>query len=318
VNSYPCHSERSRAESKKEKSLACLFLRLVAFVAILALPCSSAEARHKWVTFENCTLILNKSNDGDSFHVRVKRKEYIFRLYFVDTPETDNSVPERVDEQAKYFGVAIAQALQVGEVAKSFTANKLSKPFTVRTCMEDALGRSSRQRFYAMVQCQGQDLAEELVENGLARVHGASAGVARELVTEEEWIKLGRLEVEAKREKVGGWGVNFGRTNVRSEKEGGKPYDSFGAFFHEAKPASVPESESLGAGTGPGGGKSAPGTLMLDINSASIDELQKVPGIGPAMAARIAAGRPFQSADDLRQVKGIGDATYAKIRAYFK
>jgi competence ComEA-like helix-hairpin-helix protein len=292
--------------------------RIATLAGIFALLCASAHARHKWVTFENCTLIPNKSNDGDSFHVRVKRKEYIFRLYFVDTPETDNSVPERVDEQARYFGVAIAQALQVGEVAKSFTADKLSKPFTVRTCMEGAPGRSSRQRFYAIVQCQGQDLAEELVENGLARVHGASAGAARELVTEEEWIKLGRLETEAKREKVGGWGVNLGRTNVRSEKEGGKPYDSFSAFFHEAKPASGPESKSLGAGAGPAGGKSAPGTLILDINSASNDELQRIPGIGPAMAARIAAGRPFKSADDLRQVKGIGDATYAKIRPYFK
>jgi competence ComEA-like helix-hairpin-helix protein len=287
---------------------------IAAVAGIFALPWSNAEARHKWVTFENCTLIPNKSNDGDSFHVRVKRKEYIFRLYFVDTPETDNSVPERVGEQARYFGVALAQALEVGEVAKSFTARKLSKPFTVRTCMENALGRSSRQRFYALVQCEGQDLAEELVENGLARVHGASAGAARELVTEEEWIKLGQLESEAKREKIGGWGANFGRVNVRSAKEGGKPYDSFGAFFHDAPTSRSSPNESLGSAAA----KSAPGTLILDINSASAAELEKIPGIGPATAARIIAARPFNSADDLRQVKGIGDATYPKVRGYFK
>jgi competence ComEA-like helix-hairpin-helix protein len=55
----------------------------------------------------------------------------------------------------------------------------------------------------------------------------------------------------------------------------------------------------------------------LDINSASAAELQDIPGIGPVMADRIIAARPFKSADDLRQVKGIGDARYAKIRPYF-
>ena len=128
----------------------------------------------KWVTMENCTLVPNASNDGDSFHVRVKRKEYIFRLYFVDSPETDATLADRLDEQAKYFGITVAQALQVGEMAKTFTVEKLSHPFTVYTCRQDALGRSKKERFYAIVQTGNQDLAEELVKNGLARIHGAS------------------------------------------------------------------------------------------------------------------------------------------------
>ena len=34
----------------------------------------------------------NPANDGDSFHVRAKEKEFIFRLYFVDTPEVERVI----------------------------------------------------------------------------------------------------------------------------------------------------------------------------------------------------------------------------------
>ncbi len=101
--------------------------------------------------------------------------EYIFRLYFVDAPETDASFPERVAEQAAYFKLSIPQTLQLGEYAKKFVEEKLRQPFTVRTCLQGALGRSSQERFYAFVETKDGDLAELLVANGLARVHGSGA-----------------------------------------------------------------------------------------------------------------------------------------------
>ena len=54
------------------------------------------SAKGDWVTLENCQLVSNPSNDGDSFHVRADNKEYIFRLYFVDAPETDAASPARL------------------------------------------------------------------------------------------------------------------------------------------------------------------------------------------------------------------------------
>ena len=42
------------------------------------------------------------------------------------------------------------------------------------------------------------------------------------------------------------------------------------------------------------------------------------PSIGPKLAARIIAARPFNSADDLKKVSGIGDKLYARLRPYFK
>src|SRR4029453_19124452 len=68
-----------------------------------------------WVGLENCRLIMNPANDGDSFHVSVGEKEYLFRLYLVDAPETDALTPGRLVEQAKYFEITVPQAIEVGE-----------------------------------------------------------------------------------------------------------------------------------------------------------------------------------------------------------
>ncbi len=267
-----------------------------------------ARAGEHWVTYENCRLLPNPSNDGDSFHVRAGRKEYIFRLYFVDTPETDASVPERVAEQAKYFHVSVPQTLQIGAEAERFTRQKLSVPFTVETCKEDARGRSRLRRYFAFVEIGNVDLAEALVSNGLARVYGAPAHPPDRAAPAAEKRKLEQLERNAKSQKLGGWGVNAGRLGTRSAtKPSASPAagaDSFDAFFH---PKTTPATE---AGSAPAG--------KLDINNASSEALQDLPGIGPVLAQRIVAARPFQSADELQRVPGIGAKKYELLRSYFR
>lgn len=57
----------------------------------------------------------------------------------------------------------------------------------------------------------------------------------------------------------------------------------------------------------------------IDLNRATIDELQMLDGIGPVTAAKIISERekrPFDKADDLRRVKGIGPKTMDKIRPH--
>ena len=59
-------------------------------------------------------------------------------------------------------------------------------------------------------------------------------------------------------------------------------------------------------------------TAPLDLNSATAEQLDTLPGIGPALAARIVAYRdergPFMQVEQLNSVKGIGGRTLEKIR----
>src|SRR5437763_4385152 len=166
-----------------------------------------------WIVLKDCRLIPNPANDGDSFHVSAGEKEYIFRLYLVDAPETDEMTPARLVEQAKYFAITVPQAIEVGQAAKTFTREKLSAPFTVFTHLSDAMGQSKLERFYAYVQTKEGDLGEQLVRNGLARIYGFKAVPPRLQDSRQEIQKLQHLENEAKHEKIGGWGINAGRLN---------------------------------------------------------------------------------------------------------
>jgi competence ComEA-like helix-hairpin-helix protein len=54
---------------------------------------------------------------------------------------------------------------------------------------------------------------------------------------------------------------------------------------------------------------------VVDVNRASLEELASLDGIGPRLAARIVAARPFSSVDDVARVRGIGAKRLARLRA---
>jgi competence ComEA-like helix-hairpin-helix protein len=248
-----------------------------------------ASGESKWETFSGCRLVTNQVVDGDSFHVMHNGREYYFRLYAVDAPETDLEFKDRVEEQAVFFGIAQADVLRLGGLASRFTREKLSgREITIKTRWQNGLGRGKLVRFYCFAFVDGANLAEELVANGLARIHGTKANLPGGPRSTVFTSKLKNLELDAREKKLG--------VHDRT------------AFPLEAD---VTLSE-------PGTNSPATPTIAtlptkLDINGATYEELQNLPGIGPKLAERIIAHRPFETLKDLDVVPGIGPATLKRL-----
>jgi competence ComEA-like helix-hairpin-helix protein len=66
----------------------------------------------------------------------------------------------------------------------------------------------------------------------------------------------------------------------------------------------------------------APPAPLIDINTASPEELEKLPGIGRGLAARISAHREqygrFRRVEHLIMVRGLGERRFRKLRAFIK
>lgn len=75
-------------------------------------------------------------------------------------------------------------------------------------------------------------------------------------------------------------------------------------FTEPTRPLSLPHRLALG--------------MPIDLNRATATDLVLIDGVGPALAARIVANRPYQSVAELERVSGIGPVRMAGLRRFFE
>lgn len=129
-------------------------------------------------------------------------------------------------------------------------------------------------------------------ESALMDVKGVGPATAKKIIASRPYASLDEL-------------TKAGLTAKKIESL--KPMLTVGVAAVPASTRSTKKDTSPRAADKPVGGP-------VDLNTADKSTIEDLPGVGPSLAGSIIAARPFKSIDDLQKVKGVGPAKFAKLK----
>ncbi len=217
-------------------AITCVLVLIIVLVAILlkesrpeplpALPVGVAQlppgqsldsgpaALPEFKVFPKARFIESRTNEADTLRIKVSdtEDEQVFVLYFVDALDASWTHPQRVQEQARYFGVSGDKVVSEGLKATQYVTQLLKEcPFNVMTRWEQVPERS---RFYALILVEHTPgnwvyLADLLVQQGFARVAGVTTSLPSDARSLNDYaLELQALRKQAEQRKAGIWAVS--------------------------------------------------------------------------------------------------------------
>ena len=220
-------------ESLLNLAITCVVVLIVALVAILlkesrgkppaAIPVTVygnpvvdqgiAPARPvspRFLAFSNAVFVESRANEADTMRLRLGDEENVFVLYFVDALEATGNSPQRIAEQARWFGgVSQQTVVDYGVEAAGYVAELLkTKPFSLLTRWE---GVPNSTRYYAMIVVESEPgnrvyLADLLLAKGYARIHGVSTSMPEGSKPMEDYLLDAKnLAKKAMDRRLGVW-----------------------------------------------------------------------------------------------------------------
>lgn len=287
--------------------------RIAGRLAVMLTLLASAPAwSEELAAIEGCRLVPADWADGDSFRIRTATgEEHTIRLYGVDCLEhhvSGETDARRLRSQRRYFGITEARpeaaasvefAKQLAAQATAETRSVLAKPFTVHTSFADGRGDGRFQRIYAFVfDSQGRDLGAHLVSKGLARAYGVARATRAGESGNDYRERLADLQLQAAKRGLGIWAhTDWDKLPIERRLEREEDRELRSSIDGAAPP---------------------PEGFMLDPNTASRDDLMRLPGVGETLANRIIEHRPYQRVVDLLEVEGIGPARFRELKAMLR
>jgi hypothetical protein len=221
-------------ESLLNLAITCVVVLIVVLVAIIlkesrggpptAIPVTLAGSQaedqallnarpvsEKFLAYSNAVFVDSRANEADTVRLRVENEEHVFVLYFVDALEATGTHPQRVSEQARWFGNVSQQTVtDTGMEAAGYVADLLkTKPFALLTRWERVPNST---RYYAMIVVETEPgnrvyLADLLLAKGYGRIHGVTTAMPQGAKPMEDYLLEAKaLAKKAMDRRLGVWG----------------------------------------------------------------------------------------------------------------